>query len=97
MQYPFQPVAGNNTAYTTGADAAITNLVPTARQVQIVNTHATVISYVRISPTGAATAADCPILPGQRVILTKGETETVGRVFAASAGSVQIQCGNGVF
>lgn len=93
--YPFQPVNGSGAAYTTGADAAITNLKGNARQVQITNTHASVICYVRIAPDGAATAADMPVLPGQRVIITKGETEVVGRIFSATAGSAHIICGTG--
>jgi hypothetical protein len=93
VSVPSRPRHG--ATYATGADAAITNLLKGCRQVQITNLSA-VVSYVRICPTGPATAADVAIAANARVILTKGEDETVGRVFSAGAGSLHIICGNGL-
>lgn len=92
--YPFNPVAGGNVAYVTGASAALTNLKAGCRNVRVVNTHATEICYVRFG-AGSATAADTPIRPASSEIFSKDEDEIVGAIYSAGAGSAQVQCGNG--
>ncbi len=97
---PFQPKPGSTVTGTAGAsqDVAIDGA---SKQIMVSNFGAAVM-FVRIKFAGdttAATAADCPILPNQKLILSKqGGTGDAGQKLCAifgTAGTFYITSGEG--
>lgn len=97
---PFCPKSGSTVTGTAGASQD-KNVDPASKQILVSNFGAAVM-FVRIKAAGdtaAATAADCPILPNQALVLTKsgGSVETGQSVVAifGTAGTFYITSGEG--
>jgi hypothetical protein len=94
MLAPFQPTPGGGQTVTTGASAAHA-VNADDRQVVVTNLDAAEVAYVRVAPTGPATAADFPVLPGKQVCLTKGAGAAAIYSFSAGTPDLHIATGNG--
>lgn len=94
MLAPFQPNPGDGQTITAGASAAVT-VNGDDRQVVLTNLDAAEVAYVRVAPTGPATAADFPLLPGKQVCLTKGAGPTTIYLFSLGTPDIHVATGNG--
>jgi len=97
IRAPFQPRRGTNQIVTTGGTSASVTIDATAKSVRFVNSGATNLCYVRVGK-GAQTAtnADTPVLPGQALILQKGDgDDTVAYLQETGSTTLHIQTGEG--
>lgn len=96
IRAPFQPKRGANQVLTPAAASASASIDPVAKSVRLVNSGTTNICHVRIG-AGAqtATVADLPVLPGQSIIVSKGDGEDTLAHISASGTTLHVQTGEG--
>lgn len=97
---PFFPTYGSNVIVTPAAGSAATSINSNDMQVRVVNSGAAIGYFKTYSsltvPTPTASAADCPILAGQSVVVTCGPHDRLA--YQSTTGTTfQIQTGNGGF
>lgn len=81
----FNPKRGANNVVATSTTSASVSTLAGSKSVRVCNPDSAIIIYVRIG-TGAqtATSADTPVLPGETLILSKGQDEDTLAYLAAS-------------
>ena len=96
IRAPFEPRRGANQVLTPAAASASVPIDPKAKSVRLVNSGTTNVCHVRIG-TGAqtATVADLPVLPGESIIVQKGEGEDTLAHISASGTTLHVQTGEG--
>lgn len=93
---PFCPHKGSNQQVTAAGTSAQITLDATDPSVRVVNTGSTNAVHVRIGKTSVtATVADTPVLPGQALVLRKGEDEDALAYISASGTTLEVQTGDG--
>lgn len=96
IRAPFQPRRGTNQVLTPAAASASTPIDPEAKSVRLVNSGTTNICHVRIGEGAqTATVADLPVLPGESIIVQKGEGEDTLAHISASGTTLHVQTGEG--
>jgi hypothetical protein len=93
---PFNPQYGANQSVTAAGTSASITIDANSKSVRVVNTGSTNVAHFRIG-TGAqtATAADCPILPGESLIVSKAEGQDTLAYISGSGTTLQVQTGEG--
>jgi hypothetical protein len=93
---PFNPQYGANQSVTAAGTSASITIDANSKSVRVVNTGSTNVAHFRIG-TGAqtATAADCPILPGASLIVSKAEGQDTLAYISGSGTTLQVQTGEG--
>jgi hypothetical protein len=95
---PFSPQYGSNQVVTAGASSAAKSINKDSKQVRVVNTGANK-GYFRIydSSNGAqaATIADCPVVAGTAVTVTKGGNQDTIAYISASGTTLEVMTGEG--
>lgn len=96
---PFHPAYGLTQSVSVSAVAASVNIGPGSRQIMIANptTH---IIFVRVNAPGqttAATVADCPVVGGSRLIISRDPnvTNNVSVIAVGGNGTVYLCPGDG--
>lgn len=94
----FAPKYGSGITVTPNVTSASSVVGLGNKSLNLTNLSATVVVYVRVGTSPAtvtATTADFPVLPGQRVVISKAhESDTVAYISSA-AGSLHIIPGEG--
>lgn len=92
----FNPRRGANQVVTPGAASASIAIDAQAKAVRLVNSGAANICHVRIG-AGAqtATTADLPVLPGESIIVSKGDGENTLAYISAVGTTLHVQTGEG--
>lgn len=96
VRAPFNPRRGSNQVLTPAAGSASIAIDAQAKSVRLVNSGATNICHVRIG-VGAqtATTADLPVLPGESIIVSKGDGENTLAHISAAGTTLHVQTGEG--
>jgi hypothetical protein len=93
---PFEPRRGTNQVTTPAAASASISIDPEAKSVRLVNSGTTNICHVRIGQGAqTASAADLPVLPGESIVVSKGEGEDTLAHISASGTTLHVQTGEG--
>lgn len=96
IRSPFQPKRGANQVLTPAAASASVSIDPVAKSVRLVNSGTTNICHVRIgSGAQTATAEDLPVLPGESIVVSKGDGEDTLAHISASGTTLHVQTGEG--
>lgn len=96
VRAPFNPQRGANQVVSPAAASASVSVNAVAKSVRFVNSGATNICHVRIGPGAqVATTADTPVLPGESLILSKGDGEGTVAYISAAGTTLHIQPGEG--
>ena len=92
----FNPRSGANQVVTPAAASASIAIDAQAKAVRLVNSGTTNICHVRIG-VGAqtATTADLPVLPGESIIVSKGDGENTLAYISAAGTTLHVQTGEG--
>lgn len=95
-QSTFCPHYGSGQVVTPAVAAATISIDPTDKSVLLTNSGAA-ICYVKISndSTAAATTADCPILSGQQITISKGEPSGFLSHISAAGTTLHVMTGEG--
>lgn len=102
---PFNPSYGQNQVVTPAAASAAINVRADDTQVRICNSGAA-IGYFRtfsslaaaaVPALGVATVADCPVLAGQTLIVTKDMSHDRLAHISATGTTFQVMTGDGGF
>lgn len=96
IRAPFQPKRGANQVLTPTSSSDSVAIDPVAKSVRLVNSGATNICHVRIGQgKQIATTADMPILPGESIIVSKGDgDDNIGHI-SDSGTTLHVQTGEG--
>ncbi len=95
---PFKPHYGQNQVVTPAAGSVTIALNATDKTVRVTNSGSTNKGYFRIGTTagvGAATVADCVVLPGQSVYVEKAEGDNALSHISASGTTFEVMTGEG--
>lgn len=97
IQASFEPNFGSGITVAPGAVSGSSTIGRGSKAIVVTNLSNSVVSYVRIGPSGiTATSADYPLLPLTQISLSKAmDHDTVAYVTASGAGSLHIIPGEG--
>lgn len=92
---PFQPAYGTGQTVAPAAASATITLGRGTKQVMLSNLGAA-ICYVRIGAAATpATVADCPVLAGSQVTITRADDDTQFSHISATGTTLHVICGEG--
>lgn len=92
---PFNPSYGTGQAVNSTSPAADAGALRKGdKQVCVTNNGANV-AYIRVAATGAASAADYPVLSGAQVVVTKADDDTRLSHYSPLGTTLHIITGNG--
>lgn len=97
MTYPFNPVRGGNQIVNTSGTSQSISLPESSQSVRVVNNGSLYAAHIRIgNSTQTATTADTIILPGESLILRKGqEDDTLAYIQVDGSTELHVQPGEG--
>ena len=89
IRQSFLPAYGQGQLLTPNTTSASTTIGFGAKSLQLVNSNATLIYYIRVGKgTQTATTADLPLLPNSRIVLAKEQdADQVGYISPGGAGA----------